>query len=282
MKEIVLITGAKGFIGQYVTVLLEKNYIVKSFDEDILNIDLDKYIENMKPKYLIHLAWETRVDYLNTYKNILFLKKSIELYEAFYKYGGRKAVFVGTEQEYMRQTEPLKENDPILPESLYAECKADLGKILVKYSLNTQTKFTWCRLFFIYGYGEKNTRLMPSIIKGLLKDEVVQCSCEHYVRDYINVEDVAQALCCCLFNDYIGAVNVAGGRATTIGEIATIIKKNIGGKGQVIFKTHEECNQPLHIQADISLLKSFGYTPKYSLEEGLKKEIEQVKEAVYE
>ena len=271
-----------GFIGKYVAALLEKDYVVKSFDEDILNIDLDAYIQNVKPQYLIRLAWETREGYLTTYKNILFLKKSIELYEAFYKYGGKKAVFIGTEQEYNRKKEPLKENDLIAPESLYAECKADLGKILVKYSLITKKNFTWCRLFFVYGYGEKNTRLMPSIIKGLLNDEVVQCSCEKYIRDYINVEDVARALCCCLFNDYIGAVNVAGGRATTIGEIAKIIKKNIGGNGEVVFKTHEECNQPVHIQADISLLKSFGYIPKYSLEEGLIKEIEKIKEAEYE
>ena len=152
----------------------------------------------------------------------------------------------------------------------------------MKYSKISGNEFVWARLFFVYGTGEKPKRLMPSIIKGLLNNEEVWCSYQEYVRDYIHVEDVARAIKCCLFADYTGFVNIAGGRETKIGEIAEIIKRNIGGSGEVRFKPHSECNQPLHIQGDIAILESLGYKPYYSLEEGLKKEINDMREALNE
>lgn len=274
MKEKVMLTGGKGFIGKYVTALLEDKYEIHQVEKNVFDICFDEYMQRFKPDYLIHLAWITGPGYLDSFENVKFVQKGLEMYEAFYKYGGKRAVFVGTEQEYERKSEPLKETDVINPISLYAECKADLGKILVKNSLIENKGFVWARLFFIYGTGEKSKRLMPAIMNALLKDEDVTCSYEGYVRDYIHVEDVATAILCCLFSDYTGYVNVGGGRKTTIGEIAQVIKEYMGGSGKVNFRTYEECNQPMFIQADNSLLKSLGWKPKYDLKEGLCKEID--------
>lgn len=277
MKEKVMLTGGKGFIGKYVTALLEDKYEIHQVEENVFDICFDEYMQRFKPDYLIHLAWITGPGYLDSFENVKFVQKGLEMYEAFYKYGGKRAVFVGTEQEYERKNEPLKETDSIAPISLYAECKADLGKILVKNSLLEGKGFVWARLFFIYGTGEKNKRLMPAIINALLRDEDVTCSHEGYVRDYIHVEDVAAAILCCLFSDYTGYVNVGGGRETTIGEIAQVIKEYIGGSGKVHFRTYEECNQPMFIQADNSLLKSLGWSAKYDLKYGLHKEIDDLR-----
>lgn len=271
--EKVFITGAKGFIGKYVVSLLEKNYELYLLNENIFDTDFDKLMQLLHPEYLIHLAWITGPGYLDSFNNAKFVQKGIEMYEAFYKYGGRRAVYVGTEQEYKRHNRPLKETDLIEPVSFYAECKADLGKILVQSSRISGNGFIWGRLFFIYGAGEKPKRLMPSIINSLLDDQNVTCSCESYIRDYIYVEDVASAIITCLLSDYTGYVNIGGGRNTTIGEIAGMAKKIIGGTGNVNFRTHEECGQFPQIQADISLLKSLGWKQKYTLEDGIRTEI---------
>ena len=277
MKEKVLITGGKGFIGKYVTELLENKYHVCHLDGNVFNISFDEYMKKLKPHYLINLAWITGPGYLESHDNVKFVYKGIEMYDAFYKNGGKRAVFVGTEQEYQRKSEPLSETDIINPVSLYAECKADLGKILVKNSKLEGTGFVWARLFFIYGAGEKSKRLMPSVISSLLNNKDVICSYSEYVRDYINVYDVATAILCCLFSDYTGCVNVGGGRRTTIGEIAGIIKDYVGGNGTIHFKDHEECNQDMCIEADNSLLKSLGWVQKYSMKDGLIEEIEKFK-----
>lgn len=272
--EKVLITGAKGFIGKYVAALLEKKYDVCAFAGNIFDTDFDALMQVMRPEYLIHLAWITGPRYLESFENAIFVQKGIEMYEAFYKYGGKRAVYIGTEQEYKRCDHPLKEIDPIEPVSFYAECKAALGNILGKSSQISGKGFVWGRLFFIYGAGEKPKRLMPSIINGLLQNQTVTCSCGSYIRDYIYVEDVASAIVTCLFSEYTGYVNIGGGKKTTISEIADTAKKLIGGTGSINFKTHEECGQYPNIQADISLLESLGWEQQHTLEEGLKKEIQ--------
>ena len=214
MKETVLVTGANGFIGRYVVGLLECDYTVVKVETDIFALDWDAYLRNIRPDYLIHLAWVTGEGYQDAPENVLWVQKSIELYRAFFAQGGRRAVFVGTEQEYRRSDAPLDENAPLKPDSLYAECKADLGRILLKDSAVRKNGFVWCRLFFVYGGGEKPRRLMPSLLRGFLSGERPVCSYEGYVRDYLYVKDAAAALRACLFSDYIGAVNVAGGART--------------------------------------------------------------------
>lgn len=275
--EKVLITGARGFIGRYVVSLLENKYEVCPLEGNIFDVDFDSYMRKLQPRYLVNLAWITGAGYLDSFDNARFVQKGIEMYEAFYRYGGRRAVYVGTEQEYKRISRPLKEKDAIGPVSFYAECKADLGKILVQNSQISGKGFVWARLFFIYGSGEKPKRLMPAIINGLLQDQEVICSYEGYVRDYIHVEDVASALVTCLLSEYTGYVNIGGGRNTTIGEIAGIAKELIGGSGDVRFKSHEECGQFPQIQADITLLESLGWKQKYTLKEGLETEIQALR-----
>lgn len=277
MKERVLVTGDRGFIGKYIVEHLKEKYEIITITGDLLSSNIKDFINEKRPDYLIHLAWETKAGYLDSYKNILFVQKSIELYDAFFQSGGKRAVFIGTEQEYERSDKPLKESDNIMPKSLYAECKAYLGNILTRYSKANNNGFIWARLFFVYGVGEKPKRLMPTIIKGMLMGEEVICSCDGYVRDYLNVEDVALAICTCLFSNYIGVVNIGGGRQTTIGEIASIIKSFEGARGSVAFRSHEECKQPYCIEADNTLLKSLGWRQKYTLEDGLKKEFEYYK-----
>lgn len=277
MKEVVMITGAKGFIGQYVVSLLKDKYEIHAVTENIFDIDFKQYMKRVNPKYLIHLAWVTGQGYSDSKENMYMLSKSIEMFDEFYTNGGKRAVFVGTEQEYLRKDTALKEEDELKPDSLYAQCKCNLGEILVKASKLYGYGFVWSRLFFIYGQGEKPKRLMPSIIKGMIKGEEVVCSYSEYVRDYIHVYDVATAITTCLFSDYTGAVNVCGGESPTIGEIGRIIAGFDGAEGTVRHKSDEECKQPMVIKGDNSLLKSLGWKARYTLREGILEEFNYYK-----
>jgi nucleoside-diphosphate-sugar epimerase len=207
----------------------------------------------------------------------MFVQKSLDLYDAFYGYGGKRAVFIGTEQEYERSEAPLAETDTISPVSYYAECKADLGRILLKSSEVAGNGFVWCRMFFLYGAGEKPKRLVSSLISGLLANERVNCSYEGLVRDYVYVKDAAGAICHCLASDFSGAVNISGGKDTTIGEIAELVGKNTNPGGEAAFQNREECNQFPYIRGDIGRLESLGWTHRYTLEEGLIEEINEMR-----
>jgi len=270
----VLVTGARGFIGGYLQKELEGVYECLPYPGDVLTEDWDAYMARVKPDLLVHLAWITGAGYSDSEKNLTFLQKSIELYRAFYARSGQRAVFVGTEQEYARTNQALREDSLLFPKTLYAVCKGSLGRALLEDSQARGRNFAWCRVFFVYGAGEKPARLMPSLINGLLRGETVTCSCDSFIRDYIHVSDLARALRCCLEQDGTVAVNVAGGRQTTIGEIANEVQRQIGGPGKVIFRSASECsNQPASVWADVSKLRSFGWVPRVSLAEGIAMEI---------
>lgn len=274
----VLVTGARGFIGDYLQKELERGYEWLPYSGDVLAEDWGAYMDQVKPDFLVHLAWVTGTGYSDSEKNLAFLQKSIELYRAFYDCGGQRAVFVGTEQEYARTGQVLREDSPLAPQSLYAVCKEGLGRALLKDSQVGSRSFAWCRVFFVYGTGEKPTRLMPSLINGLLRGETVTCSCGSFVRDYIHVSDLARALRCCMEQDGASAVNIAGGRQTTIGEIADEVRRQIGGPGKVVFRGAAECSsQPASVWADISRLRSFGWAPQVSLTEGIAEEIKSLR-----
>ncbi|MDR0654035.1 MAG: NAD(P)-dependent oxidoreductase [Synergistaceae bacterium] len=278
-KETVLVTGAGGFIGRYVVKELSDNYPydIHAFRGDLFSTNLDYYVGRLAPSYLINLAWVTGEGYLDSRENLMFVQKSLELYDAFYGYGGKRAVFIGTEQEYERSDKPLTETGAISPISYYAECKADLGRILLKSSEVGGNGFVWCRLFFIYGAGERPKHLAPSLIRGLLANERVDCPYEGLVRDYVYVKDVAGAICHCLASGFSGAVNISGGRDTTIGELAELVGKNTNTGGEVVFQKREECGHFPYIRGDISRLESLGWTHRYSLEEGLREEIQEIR-----
>lgn len=270
----VLVTGAGGFIGSYLLAELEGDYRWLPYAGDALAEDWGAYMDRVRPDFLVHLAWITGTGYSDSEKNLAFLQKSIELYRAFYDCGGKRAVFVGTEQEYARTDRALREDSPLAPKSLYAVCKESLGRTLLEDSQVRGRSFAWCRIFFVYGAGEKPARLMPSLINGLLRGETVTCSCGSFIRDYIHVSDLARALRCCLEQEGVSAVNIAGGRQTTIGEIADEVRRQIGGPGSVEFRSAAECsNQPAAVWADVSKLRGFGWMPRISLAEGIAAEI---------
>lgn len=273
-RKTVLVTGANGFIGRHLRKELEGDYRWLPYTGDVLTEDWETCLRQTRPELLIHLAWITGPGYADSEKNLRFLQKSIELYRAFYENGGQRAVFVGTEQEYARTESPLRETDALSPKNLYAICKSSLGQALLEESRLRGRDFAWGRIFFVYGEGEKAARLMPSLIDGLSQGRAVTCSCGDFIRDYIHVSDLARALRCCLERDRVGAVNLAGGRRTTIGEIASEVQRQLGTSGAVAFRTAQACaDQPPAVLADVTRLRELGWEPRVSLAEGIAGEI---------
>ena len=80
---------------------------------------------------------------------------------------------------------------------------------------------TWCQrefeahgIFFLYGPHEPPGRLIPSVIQALLKGEFARCSHGRQIRDFLYVEDVAEAFVALLDSDITGPVNIASGSPT--------------------------------------------------------------------
>lgn len=126
------------------------------------------------------------------------------------------------------------------------------------------------RLSNIYGYTRLiRPDLVPTIMQDIFLKEKVSIWSDLPKRDFIFTEDAADAVLQLLNNEYTGVLNLGTGEMNSIKNISKIIE-NLSGKK--ITSENKDVSGPLEFIADISKLKKItGWSPKYTLEQGLTK-----------
>ncbi|WP_028329678.1 NAD-dependent epimerase/dehydratase family protein [Brachyspira alvinipulli] len=237
MKK-VLVTGINGLIGQYIRQPLEElgfevfgigtRYIEKDnyFSTDLNDhIKLEKIFNDIKPKYLIHLAWDTKKGYLDSDSNFDLLYSSIRMLKYFKENGGKKAVFIGTCFEYKFKDTPLKENDELNPTTIYAKTKNYLREVSELYSNKNNIDFCWGRIFYTYGDNENPNRLFPYIINCLKNNQKVSINYSQLKKDYIFAGDIAKSIALITDSNITGIINLCSSNAISLADIALTIAK---------------------------------------------------------
>jgi nucleoside-diphosphate-sugar epimerase len=286
----VLLTGASGFIGRHcLGPLLKRNYEIHAVDihavektspeiswhsGDLLNANQVKLvIDKVKPTHLLHFAWFTKYgEYWSSLYNLQWVQASIELVQQFWKHGGKRAVIAGTCAEYDWQYGYCSEQTtPLAPQTLYGTCKDSLHRIIEVFSQQTGLSFAWGRVFFLYGPHEHPGRLIPSVINALLKGESALCSHGQQLRDFLYVEDVAEAFVTLLDSDITGPVNIASGSPISLKKIIFDIAEKLSRPDLIqLGAIAPQPNEPRVLFADTSrLFNEVCWTPLYSLEQGL-------------
>jgi nucleoside-diphosphate-sugar epimerase len=298
-KNKILITGASGFIGRHVLNAIIQNPIYevhciihqKSILEsrgnlyfhyfDMLDFSqranerLEELLKIIQPYSCMHLAWYTgHKDYLISELNKKWEKASIRLIELFYKSGGIRFISTGTCIEYDLNQEGLhcEELTPLYPQTLYAESKMNVLNFLKQLNTIHPINFLWARIYFVYGPGEQNTRLVPYIINSLQKNQYAEPNNGKAYRDYIYVKDLAKQLIALLESDALGIINTGSGKPTRVQDIFNTIGR-ISNKEQLIIQDYKNLPSevPMIIAPDLTLFNLYVTQFNYmSLEEGLK------------
>lgn len=285
MKK-VLLTGSTGLIGKYaLQPLLDRGFEVfavsysiqneiegiKWVQADLLDFsNIKKIFEDVKPEYLLHLAWDTTPGvYLESNVNFDWVQSSMEILKQFHLNGGKRAIFAGTCFEYQFLDEPLKEYGPLNPTYTYSKCKNFLNQLATLYCEKNDISFGWGRIFYVYGENEHEKRLVAHVIKSLINDKEVNINVGELIKDYMFAGDIAAAFVKFLDTDVKGCVNICTGQPVKIKEIATAIAHKLG-KEHLVHIEHGKTNDAKIILGDNTRLsKEVGFTPKYSLIEGL-------------
>jgi len=93
-------------------------------------------------------------------------------------------------------------------------------------------------------------------------------------RDFTYVEDATEANILAVESDATGIFNIGSGDRVSINELARLVLE-ILGKDLEPQHLEPRAGDIRHSLADIALAKTFGYTPKHSLSEGVRRTIDQ-------
>src|SRR3989442_11280132 len=244
--DCVLVTGATGFIGvgclprvrargyrvhavssrARVPVLApsarESDAAVTWHQVDLMDpAQTARLLETVQPTHLLHLAWYVLPGQLATApENFQWVQASLELLRRFGEGGGRRVVMAGSSYEYdWRHGYCAEAVTPTVPATYYGACKLALAQLLDGFATQSGLSHAWPRIFFLYGPREHPKRLVSSVIRSLLLGEPARCSHGRQIRDYLHVQDVADALVALLHSDVRGSINIGSGIPVTRREI---------------------------------------------------------------
>jgi nucleoside-diphosphate-sugar epimerase len=243
----ILISGSAGIIGRQLLLQILKHYPgaaitvinrnasdhiynkrITNIKLDLLTIDENKAItlfNEIKPDLFFHLAWNTsHKDYLTTHDNIKWEQVSIALIKSFYSSGGKKFIGIGSSIEYdWKSGSRFDASTSLLNGNgwLYGQCKLNVYEYLKSLP---DISYLWCRVFFVFGPGQSETRLIPLVIKNALYSDGNLTINRELKRDYISTFEIARQIIMMQETDYSGAVNICSGRVTKLGDIIRVIE----------------------------------------------------------
>jgi nucleoside-diphosphate-sugar epimerase len=289
----VLITGASGFIGRYcLQPLLDRGYKVHAIARrpshfssavdwhpaDLLEKGAAAAIaRSVAATHLLHLAWcATPVDYLKNPANRQWAAITLELASAFRSAGGERFIGAGSCAEYASSPKPSAEDTtPLHPTSLYGESKVTTYRALAALAESTSLSFAWGRIFLPYGPYQARARLIPSVITALLHRLPIPCPAGDQIRDFIHVQDVADALVALLDSDLTDSCNIGSGLPVSARDLVTLIARMVAGEDALHFDAPQQRGgEPAFIVADTRRLHNeLKWSPRLTLEDGLTRTI---------
>jgi UDP-glucose 4-epimerase len=338
-KATVLVTGGAGFIGSHIVDLLtENNYKVVIVDdlssgreENInqkarfykLNItDQKRLIEvfkQEKPDYVCHEAAQISVSFsvrdplFDAQTNIL---GSLNLLQCCVNHQVKGIVFASSGGTIYGEPEhfPISEDCPFRPQSPYGIGKVAIEHYLDFYQKNCHLPYVALRYGNVYGprqdpYGEAG--VIAIFIEKMLRGEIPTINGDgEYIRDYIYVEDVAQANLLALQNMVklskvvqekekakekekevkaktepepeikLNGFNLGTGRGVSVNEIFSFLKKIIKFPHPANYGPPRAGDLRKNVLNCRLISEVLGWQPQFNFSEGLEKTVNWFKENI--
>lgn len=286
----VLITGASGFLGRHCLERLaaladEVHALVRpgtlrgaaaaiAHKGDLLDsTHVEQTLARIRPTHLLHLAWTTEPGaFWDAADNVRWVEASLGLLRAFANSGGERVVVAGTCAEYDWGGGVCREDDtPLRPASLYGECKNALRQRTEELAGQRGLSVAWGRTFFLYGPHEHPRRLVASVTRALLAGEPALCTAGAQQRDFLHVQDAADAFVELLRSDLNGAVNIASGEAIAVRVLVERIAAALGARHLLrLGALPTPAEEPPLLVADVRRLRhELGWQPRFDLDRGL-------------
>ena len=185
---------------------------------------------------VIHAAWYAEPGrYLQSPKNTDCLNGTLRLAKAASEAKVRRFVGIGTCFEYDLTASPLTVESALRPATPYAEAKVAAFTSLSQSLAREGTEFAWCRLFYLYGEGEDERRLVPYLRATLAAGLPADLGSGKQIRDYMDVRDAARMIVGAALGPVQGPVNICSGKGVTVRQLAETIADEYGRRDLLRF-----------------------------------------------
>lgn len=192
--------------------------------------------------------------------------------------GVKKVIYASSSSVYGdTPTLPKKEDMPPNPLSPYAVTKLS-GEYYCRVFHRVYGLPTVClRYFNVYGPRQdpasQYAAVIPRFINRVLENKPpIIFGDGEQTRDFTFVKDVVEANILAAESNAYGVYNIGRGERISINKLAEIIIQLVGNNIEPVYQ-EARSGDVKHSLADISRARTFGYSPKWSLEEGLRETV---------
>ena len=297
----VLVTGGAGFIGSHIVDRLAEeghqvvvvdnlssgkkknvNRAASLYKVDIQSSRLERVFRNERPNVVMHLAAQINMrrsvedPIADAHVNIL---GTINVLQQAVRHGSRKVIFSSSGSAIYGEQElyPAPESHSTNPTSPYGISKLCGEHYLSYFRRTSGIQVISLRYAHVYGprqNSEGQTGVISIFLQKMLNNEqpIIHGN-GRQTRDFVFVDDVAEASLAALGHDSYGTYNVGTGVETSINELFRML---VGLTGASCKEVHGPAKQGEQMRSAIDPAKirqDLGWEPKVDLGEGLKKTV---------
>lgn len=299
MNDRILITGYRGFVGTHVmqvfSELKDYNVVgVSSGDYDLMNEDsVKRMFQDIKPNYVVHLAARSGGIYSNRmepadyyFKNMILI--TLTFHHAYLNGVKKILVPMGGCSYPSTAKSPIKEE--VMWDGFSQVQSAGYSmakKMVLVQSWAYKKQYNFDSVVLVPGnlYGEYDnfslteSHVIPAMIRKFYEakkngtGKLSFWGTGNPQRDFVYAHDVASLFPYFLLEyDGESPINLSSGTSITMKELAALIAKKVGFKGEIEWDTSQPDGQMVKIFS-VERLKSLGKSCETSLEVGLEKTI---------
>ena len=295
MSERIYVAGHLGMVGSAVSRHLRLEPEVEVITRSRAELDLcdgsavNEFFAREKPDAVVMAAARVGGIHANDaysgefiYENLAI---SLNVTHAAWRHGVARFLNLGSSCIYPREaSQPMSEDalltGPLEPTNeAYAVAKIAALKLCSHYRKQYGVIFHSAMPTNLYGTGDNyhpvNSHVLPALLHRIHEAkernaaEVVIWGTGNPLREFMHVDDLALAILHLLqLDDPPDWVNVGSGIEVSIRELAERIKETVGYEGELLFDSAKPDGSPRKLM-DSSLLRSTGWKPRISLEDGL-------------
>ncbi|MBU0628034.1 MAG: GDP-mannose 4,6-dehydratase [Nanoarchaeota archaeon] len=310
----IIVTGGAGFIGSHVCeALLSKGDNVICIDDfndyyspKIKRDNIDDCLRNPnfrlyeadiydngiiseifrknKIDVIIHLAARAGVrgsflnpglyQKVNVQGTLNLLNLAVEFKISKFIFGSSSSVYGANDKV------PFSENDPVNNQiSPYAITKKEAEDLCKRYSKDHNLKVACLRFFTVYGPRGRPDMAPYKFTKLIGEGKEIEVYGDgKSKRDYTHVQDIVDGILSALEKEFdFEIINIGDSRTIELNYLIRLIEENLGKKANIVIKPKQKGDVEI-TYADISKAKMLlSYSPKVSIEEGIKLFVEWFK-----